>query len=157
MGVSVSEEEIGRRVARLRGDRSQQDVADEMRARGWKWAQATVWSVESGKRPLRLSEALDLESVLGATLDLDREPVDVDIVIAQRDFGRVGFELHKAVLAYNRSRKHLEQLQRERTGSYSESVMVDATTFVREYEHPMSLGGIVEVVTDGEHQATPER
>jgi hypothetical protein len=36
-----------------------------MRERGWKWSQATVWSVEKGERPLRLSEATDLAEVLG--------------------------------------------------------------------------------------------
>jgi hypothetical protein len=154
MAVSVTEEQIGDQVARLRGDRSQKAIADEMRSRGWKWSQATVWSVEQGKRPLRFSEAIDLEAVLGASLDLAREPVDIDVVIAQRDFGRAGYELHKAVLAYNNSRHRLEQVQRGRGGSYSEAVLTDATTFVREYEHPESFVP-AEAVTDGERQAAP--
>jgi len=52
-------------MAILRGDRTQQAVADEMRRRGWRWSQATVWSVEKGDRPLRLAEAEDLATVLG--------------------------------------------------------------------------------------------
>lgn len=57
--------QIGRTMAILRGDKTQQAVADEMRRRGWRWSQATVWSVEKGERPLRLAEADDLATVLG--------------------------------------------------------------------------------------------
>jgi hypothetical protein len=57
--------QIGRTMAILRGDKTQQAVADEMRQRGWRWSQATVWSVEKGERPLRLAEAEDLATVLG--------------------------------------------------------------------------------------------
>jgi|ERR1035437_63165 hypothetical protein len=57
--------QIGRTMAILRGDKTQQAVADEMRKRGWRWSQATVWSVEKGDRPLRLAEAEDLATVLG--------------------------------------------------------------------------------------------
>jgi len=57
--------QIGRTMAILRGDKTQQAVADEMRKRGWRWSQATVWSVEKGERPLRLAEAEDLAAVLG--------------------------------------------------------------------------------------------
>lgn len=56
---------IGRTMAILRGDKTQQAVADEMRKRGWRWSQATVWSVEKGERALRLAEAEDLADVLG--------------------------------------------------------------------------------------------
>jgi hypothetical protein len=57
---------IGEAVIALRAARTQQAVADDMRERGWKWSQATVWSVEKGERPLRLAEAGDLAEVLGA-------------------------------------------------------------------------------------------
>lgn len=60
-----SDAQIGKNLARLRGDRSQKDVAEAMKARGWKWSQATAWSVEKGDRPLRLSEALDVAEILG--------------------------------------------------------------------------------------------
>ncbi|WP_146243319.1 hypothetical protein [Curtobacterium sp. MCBD17_021] len=63
--MSERDELIGRNVVRLRGDRAQKDVADAMRQRGHKWSQATVWSVEKGERPLRLTEADDLVNVLG--------------------------------------------------------------------------------------------
>jgi hypothetical protein len=56
---------IGQTMSILRGDKTQQAVADEMRRRGWRWSQATVWSVEKGERALRLAEADDLAAVLG--------------------------------------------------------------------------------------------
>ena len=56
---------IGAAVHALRGPASQQSVADAMRHRGWRWSQATVWSVETGRRPLRLAEARDLAEILG--------------------------------------------------------------------------------------------
>lgn len=55
---------IGQNLAALRGDMPQKALADLMRDRGHKWSQATVWSVEKGDRPLKLTEARDLESVL---------------------------------------------------------------------------------------------
>jgi hypothetical protein len=56
---------IGRTVALLRGPTTQQEIAAEMRALGHaKWSQATVWAVESGTRPLRLTEAVDLAGLL---------------------------------------------------------------------------------------------
>lgn len=57
---------IGQTVSALRGQRTQQSVADAMRELGWKWSQATVWSVEKGERPLRLAEAEALAHVLNA-------------------------------------------------------------------------------------------
>lgn len=43
---------------------SQADVARAMKERGFKWSQATVWAVEKGDRPLRLSEAQHLAEIL---------------------------------------------------------------------------------------------
>lgn len=67
--MSERDKRIGRAVSAIRGDRSQAAIATAMRERGWKWSQATVWSVEKGERPLRLAEASDLASVLGERLD----------------------------------------------------------------------------------------
>jgi hypothetical protein len=62
--VSGRDVRIGRNLAQWRGQRTQVALADEMRARGWKWSQATVWAVEKGERPLRLAEAADLTVIL---------------------------------------------------------------------------------------------
>lgn len=60
---------VGQALGALRGDRAQSAIADEMRQRGWKWSQATVWSVEKGERPLRLLEAGDLADILGVQIE----------------------------------------------------------------------------------------
>lgn len=62
------DQEIGYNLTRLRGDMSQQALADKMRAAGFDWAQATVWSVEKGKRPVRLAEAEALVDIFGVEL-----------------------------------------------------------------------------------------
>src|SRR4051812_1127815 len=73
-------------IVRFRADRSQQYVADAMRERDWKWSQATVWSVEKGERPLRLSEATDLAEVLGILLP---------VLLAQPEEARVHESMHE--------------------------------------------------------------
>ncbi|MEU0575239.1 helix-turn-helix domain-containing protein [Dermacoccus nishinomiyaensis] len=60
--------QIGQNIARLRGERSQQWLAGAMKERGHRWSQSTVWSVEKGDRPMRLTEALDVAEVLEASL-----------------------------------------------------------------------------------------
>lgn len=67
MGLT-KDQRIGRNLATLRGTLSQQALGDAMRRRGYKWSQATVWSVETGDRPLRLSEAEDLAEILNVRL-----------------------------------------------------------------------------------------
>lgn len=59
---------IGQNVANARGEMSQQALADAMREAGHKWSQSTVWSVEKGDRPLRLTEASDLSRLLDRSL-----------------------------------------------------------------------------------------
>ncbi|MCM3779877.1 helix-turn-helix domain-containing protein [Microbacterium hydrocarbonoxydans] len=66
----TSDEQIGKNLVELRGDRSQKDLADEMRKRGFRWSQATVWSIEKGERPLRLSEADAVADILGETVNM---------------------------------------------------------------------------------------
>lgn len=65
-----SDIQIGQLIAELRGERTQQSVAAAMRRLGWKWSQATVWSVEKGDRPLKLREAAVLAAVLGTTVEI---------------------------------------------------------------------------------------
>lgn len=62
--MSITDEQIGKNLSRLRGEMSQADLADKMRERGYKWSQATVWAVEKGERPLRLTEAQDVANIL---------------------------------------------------------------------------------------------
>ncbi|SDG79288.1 helix-turn-helix domain-containing protein [Microbacterium pygmaeum] len=56
---------IGHNLTLLRGSMSQKELAERMRKLGFKWSQATVWSIEKGERPLRLTESEALGSVFG--------------------------------------------------------------------------------------------
>ncbi len=63
--------QIGEAVRKVRGDLPQEALAEAMRKHGHeKWSQSTVWSVETGARPLRLTEAVDLAYVL--EVDVER-------------------------------------------------------------------------------------
>ena len=53
------------RALRARHSMSQHDLAGRMKEADCRWAQATVWSVEAGERPLRLSEASVLAEIFG--------------------------------------------------------------------------------------------
>lgn len=60
MAGTERDKQIGRNLAAMRGELSQDDLAARMKGRGYKWSQSTVWSIERGDRPLRLTEALDV-------------------------------------------------------------------------------------------------
>lgn len=66
----TSDEQIGKNLVELRGDLSQKDLADAMRKLGFRWSQATVWSIEKGERPLRLTEAEAVAEILGETVNM---------------------------------------------------------------------------------------
>lgn len=55
--------QIGENIALLRDRTPQGALAQQMKARGHKWSQNTVWLVEQGERPLRMSEAKDLADI----------------------------------------------------------------------------------------------
>lgn len=65
MADSEFNKRVGMNVANLRSTMTQQALADAMRERGHRWTQATVWSIETGDRALKLEEALSLVDVLG--------------------------------------------------------------------------------------------
>lgn len=81
--AAEQDKRIGQTVLTLRGDMTQQAVAVAMRERGWKWSQATMWSIEKGDRPLRLAEADDLAGVLGvgSASDFTSAPMSAHIKI----------------------------------------------------------------------------
>lgn len=77
--------QIGERLQALRGPViSQAGLANAMKERGHdKWSQATVWSVEQGKRPLRLAEAFSLADFLQVDVN-DLVRTDPDAVAFER-------------------------------------------------------------------------
>lgn len=99
--MSERDELIGKSVAKLRGELSQKEVADRMKGRGWKWSQATVWSVEKGDRPLRLAEAHDLAAVLNVSvLHFTRTPPVVAVDIRSQELATAHDVLIQAVKSY---------------------------------------------------------
>jgi transcriptional regulator with XRE-family HTH domain len=106
--MATSDEQIGRNVARLRGEMSQKELASKMRARGWKWSQATLWAVEKGERPLRLTESEDLAEVLGVPSSLLRYPdAHSDVMERVRESGRAARDLEVAVRVLRESNAEL--------------------------------------------------
>ena len=98
MVEDAENERIGRQVSALRGSTPQTAIAEAMQERGHpKWSQSTVWSVEKGTRPLRLTEAHDLAAVLG---------VQITTLLATPARARVHRDFKVA-------EKHFEAIQRE--------------------------------------------
>jgi hypothetical protein len=96
----ANDAEIGRNVTRLRGGGSQKDLADAMRKKGFRWSQATVWAVEKGERPLRLTEAEALGQVFGIQHQMLLSTGDhLDLTLHLREFGELLDEIHE--LAYS--------------------------------------------------------
>jgi hypothetical protein len=60
----VSEPLLAKRVKRLRGTVSQENLAARMRLRGFSWVKATVWNIENGTRQLKFLECLAFLDVL---------------------------------------------------------------------------------------------
>lgn len=105
---------IGRNVARLRGQKTQQDVAGAMRSAGYKWSQATVWSVEKGERPLKLAEAEDLAKIMGTDLVALLVPPVEGMILEGLRAGIQGMlearrEFHRATAAFNSARELLSE------------------------------------------------
>lgn len=88
------------RDQRARWECSQQAVAQEMRDRGFDWAQATVSSVENGKRPLRLTEAIALAEFLDIELADFDDPRSNELLRAKRKLDLATEELERARTAW---------------------------------------------------------
>lgn len=63
------DEQVGMNLRSFRGGMKQADLSAKMRERGHKWSQNTVYQVEAGDRPVRLSEARDLSDILNFPLE----------------------------------------------------------------------------------------
>lgn len=98
----LTDEQVGRNLARLRGDMSQKDLALLMRERGFKWSQATVWSVEKGERPLRLVESEAIANCFGVHTGhlTGQEPQTYAMSLA-RAARQADGELRKAITDYD--------------------------------------------------------
>lgn len=102
-----TDEDIGRNFTRMRGAMSQKDLAEAMRKRGFRWSQATVWAVEKGERPLRLTEADAASAVFGLHPQmLLAEEDELELVERLKEFGGLLEEIYElAYLSYNEQRR----------------------------------------------------
>lgn len=103
MGMDNLDALIGQNLTRLRGDLSQADLAKKMKQLGYRWSQATVWSIEKGERPLRLTEARDVAEVLGegvSVYDLLRVPGAATLREAVQRVSRENANLRHAMDEY---------------------------------------------------------
>lgn len=114
--MSDVDKRIGEAVLTQRGHMAQQTLADAMRERGHKWSQATVWSVEKGERPLRLSEAGSVAEVLGVRIEdlIDPSPTaaqDKRAMILGRVISTGGFrDVVRGIARHKHNRAELEKL-----------------------------------------------
>jgi transcriptional regulator with XRE-family HTH domain len=65
-------------AARVRRRLQQQDLAERMRALGWKWVRQTVGEVENNRRRLSAEEVFGLSVALETSIPMLMAPVDVD-------------------------------------------------------------------------------
>lgn len=98
--MSSRDEQIGEAVRELRGEMSQDALAESMRVSGHpKWSQSTVWSVERGTRPLRLTEAETIAELFRHPLDELLAPADMRLITHhRRQVGERGLRLAFAAL-----------------------------------------------------------
>jgi hypothetical protein len=85
-----------------------------MRSLGWKWSQTTVWKVETGERALRLGEAVDLESVLGASLEVLGSGDGLDVSAARLEFRRALEGYRAAADRFEHARDRLREVAGDR-------------------------------------------
>lgn len=147
--MRTTDEQIGKNLQRLRGELSQKDLAVAMRKAGYKWSQATVWSVEQGERPLRLTEAEELARILDVGTHMlttsDQELAEILMTRAIHDLMEEIDE--KSQELYARQRRLALTMSPEDTDDY----------FVRVTAADVALQGLFKALKDEEtHKALIE-
>lgn len=144
--------QIGERLQALRGPViSQAGLANAMKERGHdKWSQATVWSVEQGKRPLRLTEAAALAEILqaevGDLLQSSEASKTMDrIRDALVEVDRIGREIGSLVLDFEEARTALRDeiahIDQEAIGSWTEAERERLHRLLVDADHRMKWHG----------------
>jgi transcriptional regulator with XRE-family HTH domain len=125
------DERIGQNLAITRGDMSQKDLADRMRARGFKWSQATVWAIERGERPLRLAEAEEVAHLLSRPLEvLLAQDGEATVHAATRAVNEKYDAIFKAFEAYDDARGELAMSLDQIPDSEKRGLLYAATDWV---------------------------
>jgi hypothetical protein len=103
----------------------------EMNDRGFtKWSQSTVWAAETGSRPVRLEEAVEIAKILGVHVDVLTEYDDLMQVLREvnevrldgRSFVAAAVRLHatrrRASLALEKSGRSAAELELDAEAEY---------------------------------------
>ncbi|WP_103662791.1 helix-turn-helix domain-containing protein [Microbacterium sp. CJ77] len=104
---------IGANLSQLRGAMTQKDLAERMRQLGHKWSQATVWSVEKGERPLRLTEALSLVGVLNTQISVLVADPNAVAVNRRAELERLQTEIERLTFESEKKRSASQGLEHE--------------------------------------------
>jgi transcriptional regulator with XRE-family HTH domain len=109
-----AEEMAGKRLRELRNARGWplREVAEQMRAFGYTWHQTVVAKIETGQRPIRLSEAIDLARLFGVTLE-DLVPPSGDATDTRRRIALAEQALTVTQMQYSQARAALDKAEAE--------------------------------------------
>lgn len=125
--MDTRDERIGKNILSLRGGMSQKEVAEKMAARGWKWSQATVWSVEAGKRPIKFAEAVDICWIFGVQLSaLEGDSDEMQAVIITGKYFQAIDDMRDALS--KSVRDQVEWVRRSDSYEYSRNETRDSVT-----------------------------
>jgi len=124
---------------------SQTELAERMAARGHRWHQATVFKVEDGRRPVRLTEAVALAAVLDVPL--------TDLIGPDAPERVARFELASAAQRVKAAQHEVEQWQAELDQASKERDVLAAR--YNELVGFTSTVDELEEATDAEHPQTP--
>lgn len=118
-----------------------------MRSLGYKWSQATVWSVEKGERPMRLTESIDIAQILGVdVLDMISTPSEALFRVALSKIADARERLENAAMEY-------EQYQFVLAAAAENATLSDAQQAQTRSWLSLSPTGVVEEVRIGEKGA----
>jgi transcriptional regulator with XRE-family HTH domain len=129
------EQLVGRNLRLLREARRWplREVAERMKAFGYTWHQTVVAKIETGHRPLRLSEASDLANLYETTLDDILGPLSPD---AQLDAASLDKEIAEAQAALALATKEAAKVQ----WAHQVAGEAVASAAVREHDLARDLG-----------------
>lgn len=107
---------VGKNITELRGARSQSDIAEGMRSKGFKWSQTTVWELEKGKRSLKYLEAISLAEVLDTNVSFLSEVPDGyrilrDATQAWQDFEDVSDRLLDLLAEFREAKGQISEVR----------------------------------------------
>jgi transcriptional regulator with XRE-family HTH domain len=140
---------IGQNLERMRGAMSQRDLAEAMRQFGYRWSQATVWSVEKGERPLRLTEAEDIATIFGKSVfDLLSESWQTEFTRQLRLTANLAEKVEEAVADLVWAQRDLAAIAEQRAAAIDDDLQatleqllrVRAADVAKHYEDEMRRG-----------------